>query len=127
MQKDGFKAVAKPIPPDNAEGNGDDDEEVSDDGDKPPPAKKCCFHGKDNFVCTAVSDLRECLGMNGCTKGTTDARICKKNDGKPCYFHHTCYMKFYTELKKKVLHDDEECNFCPSCKEPKFGRKARTA
>jgi hypothetical protein len=40
-------------------------------------------------------------------------------------FHHACFEKYYAQIKKKELADDEECNKCPECKTPVFKRKTR--
>ena len=37
---------------------------------------------------------------------------------RPALFHHICYDKYCTEILKKVLHDDENCNLCMDCKDP---------
>jgi hypothetical protein len=110
----------EPLQQEPGEGEGDDEQ---DD----PPKPICFFDDLEGFKCTlGDANMRECFGMNGTQKGTSTKRICKKDGGQPCWYHHTCYTNFYTEHKKKVLKEDEECNFCPTCKKPEFGRKARS-
>lgn len=129
-QGDGPRAVAKVVPQVVAQppGGAGNESEPSNDSDD-DSTKTCYFEDCEGFKCGMPDDLamcRMCIGVTRAgTEGTQQESACKKNGGKPCYFHHTCFINFYTVHKKKILKDEESCLFCPACKAPKFDRKKR--